>query len=188
MATVAALALVAGACGTDKLATSRAEDKIPHAIKSQYPHVSVGTTTCHPDKVKLKEGVTFSCRTSIDAQPVMAKVREEDDKGHVGFQLNKTVVGVARTEKDLGRKLTAQQDQGGGNAPARATCPGPRTRVLAVHEGFRCNVTANSAVVAYQVIACGLGGQLAYVPAAEASDPAKACTKASAKTGKTPGG
>lgn len=180
-----AIAVLAVACGESrKLDTSGAENKIPRQLHREYPKARVGDTKCEPGKVKLAAGVTFTCTSTLDGQPVQMSVVEDDSHGNVRFVLDKPVVYVPDMTKDLADKFgTKSQGSSSPATPPKVSCPGAPTRVLSVLGSFRCTLTVDGQATSYSVVVCDPKPQLLYVPTDQLKDPAAACKKGAGSSG-----
>jgi hypothetical protein len=74
------------ACGTKVLNTDKLEPTIKQGLEQQAG-VRIKSVSC-PDKVKLEAGGTFNCTAlTTGGDRASVKVVQQDDKGHVSYQV-----------------------------------------------------------------------------------------------------
>ena len=82
----ASLGLLAAACGTSKLDTSRLESQIEKTLGDRTGF-SIKSVRC-PDDVKAEKGGTFRCTVTTErGQGAVVNVTQTDDKGGVTWKL-----------------------------------------------------------------------------------------------------
>lgn len=144
---IAALMLIGG-CATSKLDTAGAEGQITAKLRSLYPSLQVGETTC-PGQVHLGSGRTFTCTVLVAGKDVHVIVRQDDGHGKVSFRTREYLLQPEKAATYVRNatlsELGSREKVDPANLPAvRVEC-GTGPLVLVPQPGrFDCKVTTPS--------------------------------------------
>lgn len=139
--------VVAG-CATSKLDTAGAEAQITAKLRSLYPALKVGNTSC-PGHVRLGSGQTFTCTVPVSGKTVHVAVQQDDAHGKVSFRTREYLLQPALAANYV-RKATVSELANRAQVdpaelpPVDVSC-GSEPLVLVPQPGtFRCTVTTAS--------------------------------------------
>lgn len=127
------------ACSSSLDAT-KLNETITSQVTASDPNVSV-TVSC-PDGVKPEAGATFECPATIDGQPLVLTVTQEDDQGNVKYVADSSILSVAEVQNQVATQL-AEQVPG----TWQLSCPTSGTTYIVATPNtvFDCTVAGTSA-------------------------------------------